>query len=318
VLPESAKKLREPIAALLLSAALLYLLVSFFQLVQDEGTFSQRALFFQDRFVNPAWVLVLVLAAVLVASGGQGTARARIVTLVAAAVLALMALLGLITWLAGLSVDDDERFFGTGKVAGSFLMIAGLTLIGAAILLVLSLFRGLPAPVRQAAQPWAAGAPQWGGQPPWGGQPQWGGGPPQWPGQQPPTSGGEWAPPGAAAGAAPPSTTAPSQGAGAPPQSWGQPAGQPPSWGQPPQSPVSPGPSPAEPAGTAPPPHPGPIDSPVPPPDETAPATSDADSTAVWSTPQQETPPPPETSDEPPRRDDEGDESRPGWWNPGS
>lgn len=310
MLPEPGKKLREPIAALLLGAAVLYLITVLAELFDDEGTFGERAFFLQDRFVNPAWVLVPVAAALLVTLGGERTGRARIIVLGALAVLAVMALLGVISWLAGLGADFEFGFEGFGKITGSFLMIAGLAVLAAALWLVYSLFKSLPAPARQQApqqgwagqpqQPWGGGQPQqqWGGQPqqPWSGQP---------PAARPAGAPAGWAAPGSAHPPQPPASQPPAPQP-PPAQSWGQQAPpQQQSWSQPgPQQ--APGGPPAQPRGaTAAPVAGGPA----------APSRpgSEDDSTAVWSTP-----PAGESADPaPPRRESE-DDSRPGWWNPGS
>ncbi len=222
MLPESAKKLREPLAALLLGAAVLYLIVTCAQLFKDSGSIDDRALYLQDRFVNPAWVLVVVLAALLVTLAGESTARARLIVIAALSVLALMAVLGIVTWLVGLGADIDLGF-DRGKIAMSFLTIAGLSVLAAGAGLTFLLYRTLPRPVRPHAplqqwgdqQQWAGQQQQWVGQPQWGAQPQWGVQPPM---QQPPVPGQAWGqtPPPAAWGAnslqQPP-----------PPQSWGAP-----------------------------------------------------------------------------------------------
>ena len=299
MLPESAKKLREPIAAVLLGATVLYLIVAFTQLFKDvtifdEPSFSDRAYVLQDAFVSPVWVLVVVFAAWLAASSDRGSSLQRILVIVAASVLALMALLGIITWLASLGADIDseaEFFFGGGKLAHSFYMIAALAVLTAGLLLVYSLFRSLPARARKTPQQ------QWGGQPQWGGQQQWGG--------QPPPAGADWGTqgsaqpqPGYAAGGATavgaserPSSPTPSQ---PPAQSWGQPAGQQPSWGQP-QPPGQPQPAPQPPPEHRRPSEPPPTGErpPAPPPQAAAPPQAQ-------------------------RRDDEDDDSRSSWWNPGS
>lgn len=279
MLPESAKKLREPIAALLLGAAALYLIVRFAQLFKDNGTFTERALLLQQSFVDPVWIVVVVLAGLLVTTTGERTPRARVIVLVALAILGVMALLAIITWLAGLSSDLEFGLGGNGKIAGSFLLFASLAVIAAALLLLYSLFRSLPAPVRQRApQQWGGQPQQWGGQQP----PQWGGQPPAPTATPQPGAGGSWTSPGVQpSGPPPPSQPAP------PAQTWGQPApAQQPSWGQPgpPQPHQSPpGQPPSQPGGaTA---APGGNGHPEPPPA--------------------------------PRREDE-DDSRPGWWHPGS
>lgn len=306
MLPESVKKLREPIAALLLGAAVLYLIVSLTQLFKDDGsTFSERSFALQNAFVNPVWVLVVLVAAWVVTSDGERSPRARLIVLVALGVLALMALLAVITWLASLGADVNDQvefLFGGGKLAKSFLFLAGLLVLVAGLLLLYSLFKSLPAPVRTPKTPqqqWGGGQPQqWSAQPQ---QQQWSGQPP------PPASAVSWTTPGA--GQQPQPTTEPPQHQSAPPaQSWGQPEPSQQSWGQP-----APQPPPQPPSGQRP-PQPGGATA-VPVGEEQPPAPpAGGESTAVWTTPPQGGQP--EAAPEA-RREDE-DDSRPGWWNPGS
>jgi len=296
VLPDSANKLREPVAALLLGATLVYLVVTFALLFKDSGTYGDRAFLLQDRFVNPVWVVIVVLAALLVTTG-ERTPRARLIVLGVLAVLGLMALLGVISWVSGLAVDLDrgsELFLGGGKLARSFVILAELAVLAGGLLLTYLLFRGLPAPVRAAQtqqQQW--GAPQhqqWGTQQqPWGSAPQQ-----PWPGQQPSWGGGATA-----------------YGAGSPPVP--EPAPQPTQ--EPAQEPTQPGPAPQ--SWGYPAPQPSPWQ--TPPPQQqpwSEPAPSQSDSTAEWTTPEQAAPQEPQERPPAERRDDSPDDSAPGWWPP--
>ncbi|CAN5585231.1 hypothetical protein BH18ACT8_BH18ACT8_04370 [soil metagenome] len=216
MLPESAKRLREPVATLLLGATVVHLIVYFLLLFKDAGSFADRALLSQDVFVDPTWVLVLVAAVLLVTSAGQPTSRARLIVLIVLGLLGVMALLGIITWLAGLGADLELSAFGRGKIAGSFIIIAGLAVIVAVAWWTSLLYVGLPKPVRQQPQQ------LWGQPPQWAGQQQWGGQPPPWgqpPMQQPTAPGQAWG--------QPPQQQPPQQ------QPWGMPQPTPPqqTWG---------------------------------------------------------------------------------------
>ena len=223
MLTESTKKLRDPLALALLAAAVLYLLATLALLFKDElfGEFADRAFFFQDEFTNPVWVLVVLAALALVASSDRPSPMARTVAMAALAVLGLMLLLGVVSWLAGYGSEDAVDFVeGTGKLTWTLYALARLLLLAVAAFLAYHVFKSLPAPARQAQR----GQQQW-GQP---GQQQWG-----QPGQQGPygqQGQGQWAGPAVGAGAA----GAAGYAAGSEQPGWGQqdPYAAPPASGQ--------------------------------------------------------------------------------------
>jgi len=228
VLTQSTKKVRDPLAFGLLAATALYLVASLALLFKSDAEFTDKAALFSGHFLDPVWGLVVVGAVALV-TAGEASAQARLVTMVALAVLGVQLALGVVTWLVGLGADSgggngfSDLFggeIGVGKVTGSFIALASLAVLAIAALVVAHVLRSLPAPVRQQQQ-------QWGGHDPqqqWGQQPQqWGSQSGQQPGQQAGQQHGQWGAPGAG--------TAAGGVAGA--TAWGQPEQQ--QWGQPEQ-----------------------------------------------------------------------------------
>jgi hypothetical protein len=225
VVTEATKKIREIVAFGLLGVVAV-LVVNYFALLfkSETGplgkeTFSTMSALEQSRFVNPVLVGLVVLAVVLVTHLGDLTKAARNITIAALALLGVMVLLGVITWIAALTAKNIDFFvgdaLGQGKVTGSIVQLAYLTLAGLAGFFIFTVLSALPAPVRtDAAQPagWSAYDPnQYApGQAP-------GVVPPTWPAQQPPGPGQPWPPP-------------------AEQQQWAQPAAQP-QWGQPGEQP---------------------------------------------------------------------------------
>jgi hypothetical protein len=143
---------------------------------------------------------------------------ARTVAMAALAVLGLMLLLGVVSWLAGYGADTE--FEAVGQITGTLYALARLLLLAAAAFFAYQVFKSLPAPARQAQR----GQQQW-GQP---GQQQWG-----QPGQQGPygqQGQGQWAGPAVGAGAA----GAAGYAAGSEQPGWGQqdPYAAPPASGQ--------------------------------------------------------------------------------------
>ena len=189
---DSVKKYRDIVAIGLLAAVALEVVLTFALLLKDvdeiyggssaDTGFAFKSALLTSSFVNPILLLLVAIAVALVVHLGEPSKLARVVTIAALALLGLMILLGLITWVAALTADEVDRFFGSfagftlaGKVTGSLAMLGLFLLAAVAVLYVFSALRGLPARVK--AQP--QDQQQWGGQPgQWGGQPAagtWGG-----------------------------------------------------------------------------------------------------------------------------------------------
>ncbi|WP_421113364.1 hypothetical protein [Solicola sp. PLA-1-18] len=253
------KKLREPIAIVLLAFVAVQLVLAFALLFKDVGLdagFAETSTLLAARFVDPTLTIIVALAVLLVTHLGEPTKLARPLSLAALVVLGLMLLLGVITFIAALTSDSTEQLgqFGglpfAGKLAGTFSILSYWALAIIAAYVTFASFSSLPKPVRAIAPP----QQQWGGQPgqgnPWG-QPQQQGGQQGWgqPQGQHPQQGGQqgWGQPqqqggqqgwGAAAGGA-----AAGGAAGAATGGWGQPEQQhepeqqaqpsAPSWGEP-------------------------------------------------------------------------------------
>jgi hypothetical protein len=180
VLTESAKKLRDPLALGLVGAAGVYVIATICVLFNDDiPTFSARAMLTQGHFVNPVLVVVTVAAALLV-SAWEPTPMARLVVMGALGVQGLMAIFGVVTWLAAYGFDPTGGgspeaaaaaastpliyggILGAGKIVGTLLMLAMLAILGVGAFLVFSIFSALPAPVRQPQQQQQWGGQQWG------------------------------------------------------------------------------------------------------------------------------------------------------------
>ena len=229
MLTESTKKLRDPLALALLAATALYLLATLALLFKEDlGDFTDRAFFLQDEFTNPVWVLVVLAALALVVWPDRPSPMARTVAIAALALLGLMLVLGVVSWLAGYGADTE--FEAVGQITGTLYSLARLLLLAVAAFLAFQVFKSLPAPARQPKQ----SQQQW-GQP---GQQQWGQpgqqgqqGPYNQPGQQGSYGQqGQWAGPAVGAGAA----GAAGYAAGGEQPAWGQqdPYGAPPVSGQ--------------------------------------------------------------------------------------
>ena len=157
----SSSPMRERAALVLLGYTGLVLLISFVLLFPGESEFPDKASQMSSAFVSPVLIGLLVGVVALV-SYGEPTGWARPLTLSALGLLAVMAALAVLCWLAGLAVDTGpfERPTGlgglprAGKVSGTFLMLIGIALLGAAIWFVLTRLRALPAPEpRPSKQP---------------------------------------------------------------------------------------------------------------------------------------------------------------------
>jgi len=317
VLTESTKRLRDPLAFGLLAAAALYLIAMLALLFKDEFgfDFADRAFYLQNAFTDPVWVLVILAAVALVSMGGERTPLARTVTLVALALLALMLVLGIVTWLVGYGGEDYEL---TGKITGTLLSIARLLLLAVAAFLTFHLFRSMPAPTRQRQsqqhQQWGPHGGQGGqGGPQYGqhGQVHGGGGA----GAGGPAGGAAWGPPqGAYAG--------PAGQHGQPGQHGGYgPGGEQAPWGQQPQQPQhSPQQSPQQEQAAWGRPVGEPTQEPAawgqPPAQQSG--WADPDATVVHSDPQLGADAPAAEPAADPDQQAQEDDQRPGWWAPGS
>ncbi|MEQ7010077.1 hypothetical protein ABN028_28250 [Actinopolymorpha sp. B17G11] len=158
---ETTKPQRELFAWVLVGAGVVLGVVAVLLLVGD-GEFTLKAFSFQDRFVSPVLVGMLVLAVVLVTHVGEPTANARVLTLIVLVTLIVMGLLGVVMWASALGVDSsiNEAAGPFGKWSRFGQQVAYLAVLGGALLFVISSFKALPAP---AAKPVFHGQPQ--GQP---------------------------------------------------------------------------------------------------------------------------------------------------------
>ncbi|NYH91648.1 hypothetical protein [Actinopolymorpha rutila] len=150
---ETTKPQRELFAWVLLGAGILVGLVAVSRLGIDSGSgFALTAFAYQGRFVQPVLVALLVLAVVLVTHLGEPTPKARVITLVALAVLTILTLLGLVTWLGGMAADvrlpNGVGAFGIdGKLATAVQQLAYLAIAGGALFFVFTTLKALPQPV---------------------------------------------------------------------------------------------------------------------------------------------------------------------------
>jgi hypothetical protein len=173
VVTDATKKLREPVAYILLAFAGLVALASLFRLfVGSEFTSSAGVV--QGTLTPPGLTALVLLAALagsvaLVTEFGERTPNARTVTLAALVITGLNVLLGIITAFAGFGDTADAGL----KIVGFIYALGGLSLYGAVGLFLLKTFQALPAPVRApkpgphgqfAGQGQGQYAPQGGGQ----------------------------------------------------------------------------------------------------------------------------------------------------------
>nr|WP_202886680.1 hypothetical protein [Kribbella sandramycini] len=149
VVTDATKKLREPVAYILLAFAGLFVLAALIRLFVGGAGFTASAGSVQGTLTPPG-IPALVLLTALVASvwlvneSGERTQNARTVTLAALAITGVAALLGLITAFAGFAETSTAGL----KVVAFVWALGGLALYGAAGLYVFKTFQGLPAPVR--------------------------------------------------------------------------------------------------------------------------------------------------------------------------
>jgi hypothetical protein len=149
VVTDATKKLREPVAYILLAFTGLVALAFLFRLFVGSAGFTNAAGLVQARITPPeiqgVVLLVALVAAVwLVNDAGERTPNARLVTLGALSITGLLVLLGLIGAFAGF----NETATAGVKIVAFIFALGGLALYGAAGLYILKTFQGLPAPVR--------------------------------------------------------------------------------------------------------------------------------------------------------------------------
>jgi hypothetical protein len=173
VVSETTKPQRELLAWVLVGAGVVSAVVAVLLLVGD-GEFTAKAFAFQDRFVSPILVGMLVLAVLLVTHVGEPTANARVLTLIALVTLVVMGLLGVVMWLSSLGVDStiSEAAGGFGRWSRFGQQLAYLAVLGGALLFVISSFKALPAPVAKPAYQGQQGQFGYAGQQQYGGPPQ--------------------------------------------------------------------------------------------------------------------------------------------------
>jgi len=148
VVTDATKKLREPVAYILLAFTGLLALASLFQLFVGGIGFVAASGGVHSLIVPPAFPSLVVIAALVGAvwlvNEGERTPNARIVVLGALVVTGLLLLIGLIATFA--------QFNGSGttgdKIVGFIASIGGLALYGGVGLYALKTFQTLPAPVR--------------------------------------------------------------------------------------------------------------------------------------------------------------------------
>ena len=145
---DATKKLREPVAYILLAFAGLVALASLFRLFVGVD-FTSSAGVVQGTLTPPGLPALVLLAALagsvaLVTEFGERTPNARTVTLTALSITGVNVLLGIITALAGFGDTTDAGL----KIVGFIYALGGLALYGAVGLFLLKTFQSLPAPVR--------------------------------------------------------------------------------------------------------------------------------------------------------------------------
>jgi hypothetical protein len=240
--------IREPAAFALLGAAALVLLAALTNLVptdfQRPGSvgYGFYLAIRPPGFLSLVTVVAPVLAVLLVTGLGDPSPRARLVTGVAAVLLAAAAFLGLVfeLLLGSIGMIVEASFMDSVKRALPLAAVFGLALLG--LLVVLRVWQGQ----FQVAKPAPAGWGGYGQQPQYGqaygqtqpqyGQPHYGSAQPQY-GQAAATAG--YQQPGQPGAGQPQSYGQPTQPGAGQPQSYGQPTqpgpGQPQSYGQPTQ-----------------------------------------------------------------------------------
>jgi hypothetical protein len=169
VVLDAARRNRELFAWALIAFVAASLVVDFLSLFTAAG-FARNSAQLQVSFVDPLLTGALVVAVVLASMGEAPTGQARLVVQSALGVMGAMLGLGVVAWLAGLTVDP---FFVAGSVKAitslRFLVAAGL--LGVAAWFAWMVLNAVPAPQRrssQAQQPPGSWGPAEGGwQPGW-------------------------------------------------------------------------------------------------------------------------------------------------------
>lgn len=158
---DATRKFREPIAFGLIAVAGLWFIAGLGLLFKHAGVgFATKAALVGGVFEAPAPVLSLVIAVLLVTRYGEPSSKARIVVLAALGIVGLDLLFGVITFLAQFGAGQSLGVFGinlAGKVVGTIVGVAELTLLAIAAGYLVTAFQGLPAPARAAQRQWDAG-----------------------------------------------------------------------------------------------------------------------------------------------------------------
>ncbi|MFI5709724.1 hypothetical protein [Kribbella sp. NPDC051620] len=159
---DATKKLREPVAYILLAFAGLVALALLIRLFVGSAGFTNAAAVVQGQVTPPTLqplVLLVALAASvwLVNEAGERTPNARTVTLAALSITGLLVLIGLIVAFASFGETSTAGL----KISSFIFALGGLALYGVVGLYILKTFQSLPAPVRV---PKAASQGQFAGQ----------------------------------------------------------------------------------------------------------------------------------------------------------
>jgi hypothetical protein len=162
VVIDATKKYRETFAFVVLGVVGVIVLTHFVSMLSTSGarenlSFATRARVEQSTFVDPVLVILVIAAVVVTTHLGEPAKRARVVVILGLGILAGMAVLGLISWIAGLS--SDALGFAQGKVTGSFIQLSLLVLVGLGGYFTFLTLNALPASPRR--QPFHQ--PEWGG-----------------------------------------------------------------------------------------------------------------------------------------------------------
>jgi len=149
VVTDATKKLREPVAYILLAFAGLVALASLIRLFVGSAGFTNAAALVRGSLTPPALTGLVLLAALvaavwLVNEAGERTHNARLVTVAALAITGVLALIVLIGAFATFSETSTAGL----KFTSFLLALAGLAVYGAAGLYIVKTFQSLPAPVR--------------------------------------------------------------------------------------------------------------------------------------------------------------------------
>ena len=162
MISHATRHIREVLAWGLLAAVGVIVVCAFALLLKDGAAFSDKSAAFGYLWVHPVHVGLLVLAIALVGYA-EPSPRARLIAMVAAGLLGLMLVLGLLTWISAVTSDNGESIGfagipGAGKVVGTLVGLAFLVLTALATWFAVSVVRALPS---------TSAAPQPGG---WAGQ----------------------------------------------------------------------------------------------------------------------------------------------------